>query len=193
MIYQDSKSSFDDAYRIAFPYTIVTKIKCEQLYRLGLITSYLSGSVAECGVYGGGSALILAETAGLRQLHLFDSFRGLSEPCHKDNYHRKGEFGGVKIDDIRRLFSKYTSCKIYQGWIPEVLAPVKNDEFSLVHIDVDLYEPTLSCCEFFYPKLQNGGIIVFDDYGYPDCAGATAAVNEYFGAQAGDVVIKENG
>ena len=35
-------------------------------------------------------------------------------------------------------------------------------------------------CEFFYPRMQAGGILLFDDYGYPSCPRAREAVDEFF-------------
>ncbi len=38
----------------------------------------------------------------------------------------------------------------------------------------------LDCCQFFYPWLVSGGMMVFDDPGFADCAGAKIAVDEFF-------------
>jgi len=48
-----------------------------------------------------------------------------------------------------------------------------------VHIDVDLYEPTLDSLNFFYPKLVKDGVIVCDDYGITQFPGAKKAVDEF--------------
>jgi predicted O-methyltransferase YrrM len=64
--------------------------------------------------------------------------------------------------------------------MPDTLADVERDTFSLVHIDVDLYQTAKVCCEFFYPRVCEGGIIVFDDYGFPACRGEREAADEYF-------------
>jgi O-methyltransferase len=37
----------------------------------------------------------------------------------------------------------------------------------------------LACCEFFYPRLNPGGAMIFDDYGFPSCPGVRQAVDEY--------------
>ena len=55
-----------------------------------------------------------------------------------------------------------------------------NLKFSFVHIDVDLYQPTLDCLEFFFPKLVSGGIIVCDDYNSSQFPGAKNAWDYYF-------------
>ena len=48
-----------------------------------------------------------------------------------------------------------------------------------MHIDVNLYQPTLDSLAFFYPRMQHGGIVVCDDYGFSTCPGATRAVQEF--------------
>jgi O-methyltransferase len=48
-----------------------------------------------------------------------------------------------------------------------------------VHIDVDLYQPTLDSLEFFWPRLADGGFVVVDDYGSSQFPGATTATNEF--------------
>ena len=60
---------------------------------------------------------------------------------------------------------------------------ITNDKYkeiriALLHIDVDLYKPTKTCLEYFYPHIVKGGIIILDDYGaFP---GANKAVEEFF-------------
>jgi hypothetical protein len=48
-----------------------------------------------------------------------------------------------------------------------------------VHLDVDLYEPTLACLEYFYSRLAAGGVIICDDYGAPLFPGARRAWDEF--------------
>jgi O-methyltransferase len=50
----------------------------------------------------------------------------------------------------------------------------------MVHIDADIYQSVKDSCTFFYPRLESGGIMVFDDYGFPSCPGARKAVDEFF-------------
>jgi len=56
---------------------------------------------------------------------------------------------------------------------------VSNETFRLVHIDVDLYQPTMDSLAFFYPRLSNSGVIVLDDYGFTTCPGAYKAVKTF--------------
>ncbi|KAJ8134476.1 hypothetical protein OY671_012311, partial [Metschnikowia pulcherrima] len=68
--------------------------------------------------------------------------------------------------------------ELHKGWIPERFDDVKEKHFAFVHIDVDSYQPTSDSMNFFYQRMNPGGIIVCDDYGFTTCPGATRAVNE---------------
>ena len=60
-------------------------------------------------------------------------------------------------------------------------------KLSLLHIDVDLFEPTKACLECFYTHAVRGGIVILDDYGaFP---GANKAIDEFFHDKA--VVIQK--
>ena len=44
-----------------------------------------------------------------------------------------------------------------------------------------MYEPTLAAHEYFFKRLNAGGMIICDDYGYTDFPGAKKAVDEFLG------------
>ena len=70
-------------------------------------------------------------------------------------------------------------ARLYKGWIPERFIDVSDRCFCFVHIDVDLYKPTLDSLQFFYPRMVRGGVIVCDDYGFVTCPGARQAFDEF--------------
>ena len=69
--------------------------------------------------------------------------------------------------------------KLFKGWIPDKFHEVSDKKFCLVHIDVDLYQPTLDSLNFFWDKL-NGGVLVCDDYGSLLCPGTKKAMDKIF-------------
>jgi hypothetical protein len=116
-----------------------------------------------------------------RKIHLFDSFEGLSKPGEKD-----GTFwstGGLSADEskARQNLAGFSNAAFYRGWIPERFPEVGDRSFALVHIDVDLYQPTLDSLAFFYPRMVKGGLIICDDYGFTTCPGAREAMDSFFG------------
>jgi O-methyltransferase len=146
------------------------------------------GDTAECGVRYGASSLFILN--GLndpgKEHHIFDSFEGLSEPSEED-HPKEDEQSVWKLGDLsadeqvtRNNLAAFPNCRYYKGWIPGRFDEVSDRRFSLVHIDVDLYEPTRDSLEFFYSRMHTGGIILCDDYGFTDCPGATRALDEFF-------------
>ena len=53
-----------------------------------------------------------------------------------------------------------------------------DDRFRLVHIDVDVYESAKDVFDWAWPRLAEGGMVIFDDYGCPATPGVTQFVNE---------------
>ena len=52
-----------------------------------------------------------------------------------------------------------------------ILETLAETRYRFVHIDVDIYEPTYACLEYFHPRMVEGGLIVIDDYGFPSWPG----------------------
>lgn len=147
---------------------------------------------AECGCWKGHSTYIISslikEYKKKINFHIFDSFEGLSSGENQDfsfQYNKKNQKSIEKYfigneKNLNKVLKKFEFCKIHKGWIPSKFEKVKNKKFSFVHIDVDLYDPTMNSLEFFYPRLVKGGIICCDDYNYSLFPGATKAWNNFF-------------
>ncbi len=155
----------------------------------------VQGDYVECGVWKGQSAYIISSHLKKRKnnslLHLFDSFDGgLSDKTEKDKnlaenltseriLEEKLAFSSTKAE-LEENLSKFDFLKIYEGWIPDRFHEVKDKSFCFIHIDVDLYEPTLESLNFFYSRLNQKGIIVCDDYNFCQFPGAKKAFDEFF-------------
>ena len=149
---------------------------------------------AEVGCWKGHSSFFISKLIVKHKkkikLHIFDSFEGLSEISIKDPNINK--FDKKKIKQIRSQFisdeqfvkgevlKEFDFIEVYKGWVPKKFNMVDDLRFSFVHIDVDLYEPTLKSLEFFFPRLENGGVIVCDDYNSMDFNGSKLAWDEFF-------------
>ncbi|TAL49188.1 macrocin-O-methyltransferase [Patescibacteria group bacterium] len=135
-----------------------------QIYRTVRETEKIKGDIAEVGVYKGGSAKLICE-ATKKPVHLFDTFEGLPDLCEIDNpeQFRKGDYS-AQFENVKSYLKKYPDVYFYKGLFPSTSELVKNKKFSFVHLDVDLYESTLNCLKFFYPKINRGGVIISHDY-----------------------------
>ncbi len=130
------------------------------LIQLARNVAKLQGSTAECGVLGGvGSAMICKTLEGTyqgEQRHWgFDSFEGLPEPeqvdLSKHSWQKKGSLAISPQVALNNL-ADFEFCTLVKGWIPQCFEPAKEHSFRLVHIDLDLYQPTIDSLEFFYPR-----------------------------------------
>jgi len=160
------------------------------LWSMAEATADLAGDTAECGVFDGGSSfLICLSRQQVRtwsgEHHLFDSFDGLSIPEQVDVPDDERAFRwrhhDLAVDEAVALrnLNRFGFVRSHRGWIPDRFDEVADRRFSLVHVDVDLYQPTLASLEFFYPRLVPGGVLLCDDYGFTACPGARRAFDEY--------------
>lgn len=90
----------------------------------------------------------------------------------------------VDFDEIEERFAPHDNVTLMRGWIPERFPEVADRSFCLVHIDVDLYEPTFESFKFFYDLMVPNGMMICDDYGSSFFPGARVAMDEFFADKA---------
>jgi O-methyltransferase len=147
-----------------------------------ILEKKIDGDVAECGVYRGGSARLLSTVFPNKKIYLFDSFEGMIEDDLIDEGHKKGDFKEREssLEEVQRYLSDKPNCLFYKGWIPSSTSFLTNETFSLVHLDLDLYQSTKSAIEVFWPRLVIGGSMIFDDVNWPNCPGVDKCLIECF-------------
>jgi len=166
-------------------------------------TRDLEGETAEAGVFLGlGSFLICAyrqlHEPGFRGAghHAIDSFRGF-EYAHEEDL-KPGAHGMLLVlnengpsphgyrERAEHVLDPFPEVEFHEGWIPEAFGTLEpSARYRFVHIDVDLHDPTLASLEYFFPRVVSGGVIVIDDYGFPQwpgCKTATDAFCKKYGA-----------
>lgn len=145
------------------------------------VVAHVRGDTAECGVFLGSSSYLICRALPDRTHFMFDSFAGLSGPTAVDGtYHHEGDFkNDAVLNRAKTNMQGVKNASFLPGWIPERFKEVESRTFSFVHIDVQLYQPTRDSIEFFYPRMNEGGIIVCDDYGFTNCPGARLAIDEF--------------
>jgi O-methyltransferase len=167
------------------PYTLVPPERCYILLSLARNAVNLPGDFAECGVWKGGTALLLARVLNGRTsktLYLFDSFEGLPEvDTEKDPWFQKGQYLAGCVIEVEELLRDYQCIvNIRPGWIPKTFEGLESRHYAFVHIDVDIYQSNLDCCKYFYPRMVSGGMMLFDEYAFAAAAGEKQAVDEFF-------------
>ena len=165
----------------------------------------LPGDVAEFGVYKGSSFISLLslreyfEHSESRKFFGFDIFGKFPDnlKLKSDRLFVKGfESGGdgISREDLDHyLYQKnIKNYELIEGNILETLPNfIKSNperRFSLIHVDVDVYEPIPCILENLWDKMVRGGVVVFDDYGVVE--GETIAVDEFLASRE-DIILQK--
>jgi hypothetical protein len=177
--YQD----FIQKYDKILPYTMLDYDRAFMLYQISLLSQNLVGCTAECGVYKGGSSVLIAGLSPDKTHFALDTFEGMPDIVSEIDSHKQGDFSPPNNHSLDSLFEQLPNiCKV-KGPFHETFHKIKDNIFSFVYVDADLYQSTLECCEFFYPRLTFGGIMLFDDYLQNSTRGVKKAVDEFFWEQ----------
>ncbi len=162
------------------------------------------GSIVECGVYKGGSMMaaaltLLSEKVTDRELHLFDTFEGMSQPTAEDvdlfgepvdeeydRHQTNGSEGWLVCSEERVheavLSTGYPPDRVHmvKGKVEDTVPGAAPAEIALLRLDTDWYESTKHELEHLLPRLVSGGVLIIDDYGH--FQGARKATDEHFAA-----------
>ena len=152
------------------------------LWQLVKQTRHVAGDLAEVGVAGGGTARLMCEVKGDKKLHLFDTFEGMPETDKsKDGIFTKGDFSTVRLDRTKNYLKAYSNVVFHPGFFPDTTSVLEPDtRFSFVHLDADIHRSTLDGLNYFYPRLNRGGVIVSHDYSHVTTPGVKMAFDEFF-------------
>ncbi|MEK9570669.1 MAG: TylF/MycF/NovP-related O-methyltransferase [Paracoccaceae bacterium] len=174
---------FSHTLSMVSKYSLVSNDRIWVLNCLAKQALHVEGEFWECGVYKGGTAMMLAQvvsTAKDKKLRLFDTFEGMPATDPNLDYHREGDFSDNSLSAVRQRVGCESFVEFHAGLIPKTFKDLGSRDIAFAHVDVDIYQSVLDCCEFIYPRLSPGGVLVFDDYGFPSCPGARAAVDGFF-------------
>lgn len=165
----------------------------------------LPGEVMEFGVYKGASLVRLLsfrellENDSCRKIIGFDAFGKFPDNLKLDSdkkFVRQFESAGghgIGKTDLENILNKkgFRNYELIEGDIletlPEYLHQNPTLKIALLHIDVDVYDPTKLILENLWGKIVKGGIVMLDDYGLVE--GGTRAIDEFFRDK--DVVIRK--
>lgn len=160
----------------------------DRLYTIYQCVANMKGknhiTMAEVGVYKGGTTRFMAEAAlsfGLAYSHFaFDTFEGHDrKDITTNDTHKARQFDDTSLEAVKEYLSGYPGVNIFKGRFEDTCGAISKREFDFVYLDVDLYAPTLHGLRFFSSRLPIGGLILVDDYGTKSCPGVRQAVDEF--------------
>lgn len=188
--------------RAVRPYTMTS---LDKLHALISATRYVArhdipGDMVECGVWRGGSMHAVARTldgVGVRNrdLYLYDTYEGMTEPTVKDIRHDGNSAAGqlaardkssaiwacASLEDVRAGFESipYPSERLHfvKGPVEQTVPGTLPDQIAILRLDTDWYESTAHELAHMYDRLVPGGVLMIDDYAY--WQGSRLATDEF--------------
>lgn len=167
------------------------------------------GAVIECGVFMGGGLFTWAQLSAImepvnhnRRIIGFDSFEGFPSLSQQDRSpdgapEEHKQAGAYRYDaqaelehsaalyDLNRPVGHIPRVELVRGdatkTIPGWLAGNPHAVVALLHLDFDLYEPTVAALRTFVPRMPRGAVIAFDELNQKQWPGETLAVLEEVG------------
>lgn len=176
------------------------------LYELFRNTINLPGDIVELGVFRGQTLMMWANFLECRNIGDrtkkvwgFDNFRGFRKlrredgPSYKHVHKRKDDYGAGYFEDVLNEAIRIFDQDRFVPWknrielvkgdvektIPQFVKKNPGLRISLLHFDIDLYEPTMMGLKHLFPLVVPGGVVVFDEYGVLEWGGESAAVEKY--------------
>ena len=167
----------------------------------------LPGSVVELGVFKGASFMTFLKLCdvycagdSLKKVIGFDTWTGFVDLDEKDgavNIQRDKVVGGfnaatflpvlkaaIDIEKRDSMIPRFARAELVPGdcrkTIPEYLHRNPGLRISLLHLDLDLYEPTKVALEHLYDRVVPGGVVILDEYGMEGFPGESQAFDEFF-------------
>ena len=177
----------------------------------------IPGAIVECGVYRGGSVMaaascLLRDAPPRREIWLYDTFDGMTEPDDVDVRLRDGlaaadvhererslpsqqqsDWFWVRagLDSVRENVSMtgYPDALLHYvvGRVEDTIPEQAPESIALLRLDTDWYASTKHELEHLVPRLSPGGVLIVDDYHY--WQGSRKAVDEYFRSRGGNAPL----
>lgn len=163
----------------------------------------IKGSIVECGVHQGGGLMTWAQVSATlepynyhRKIVGFDTFEGFPAVATQDGRGenaRRGAFreafdthaelsASIAEFDSNRFISQIPKVELIKGdaneTIPRYIAENPHLLISLLYLDFDIYQPTMTALAHLLPRIPKGGIVAFDEVNNSDWPGETSALIE---------------
>ena len=129
----------------------------------------IPGDVVELGCFKGTTSILIQKTLDQfncdKELHVYDSFKGLPKKSKEDLSFSQGFLKTQKeslIDNFKNYNVKLP--KIHEGWFKDTLPSELPKKICFAHLDGDFYSSTKESLLYVYSNLSKGAIVVIDDY-----------------------------
>ena len=118
---------------------------------------------------------------------LMDTFAGVDSSLLTGKYEKlKGTkqtsaYGDATLEKLKTKLQHIKNVRFVEGSIPSTLERINKDQVkpTFLHIDMNNPIPEVAALDFFYPLMETGSVVIFDDYGFPGYEQQNDAINEW--------------
>lgn len=162
-----------------------------------VVDNRITGSFVECGIAAGNNLAAMCKAG--RHGYGYDSFEGIPWAGPKDT-EQPGigsvsmidpskigvlESSGItshSMDQVKVNMEKWgiSNYSLVKGWFQNTV-PKWLGEIAVLRLDGDLYDSTYVCLQYLYPSLNEGGILIVDDWRLGGCR---QAFEDYFSGRS---------
>lgn len=152
--------------------------------------------LAECGVCDGlsifyaiNAAKDMDKTYGA---YLYDAWGAMREDLLMESEKDfAGDYEYLSMQATQKNLSMFEASTLFfnRGYIPESFNTAQNPESIVwLHIDLNAAKATIAALDFFWGKLENGGVVLFDDYAHPGYEDTRRSIDEWIETKKGTLL-----
>ena len=206
-------AEFAALYPRCQPCSMVDVVKQYALYQgvCHVLAAGVPGAMVECGVWKGGCCMLMALTAQAqgaadRDIYLYDTFAGMSQPGAVDVSHTgavatpqwqekqtatHNQWCYAALEEVKQNLATtgYEEQRLHfvPGRVEDTIPGTVPDKIAVLRLDTDWYESTYHELVHLYPRLSANGILILDDFFY--WQGQRKAVERYFSERRIDMTF----
>lgn len=194
MRYEEIKKSLIDAgiEEEKFNKTIQARLMVEIQARVNFLRDFASMHteekdlcVAEGGVFQGMFAAEINRYFPNNKLYLFDTFEGFDKKdveveiaCNYSNV-KERYYNETSQEIVLNKLPYKKNAIIKKGFFPDTTADMPEEKYIFVNLDFDLYAPILAGLRYFFPRMDEEGIILVHDFFTKFYCGVATAIEAY--------------
>lgn len=151
-----------------------------------IINRKVEGAVAELGVFRGVFSKLINGKFKDKKMYLFDTFESFDMEEFQEELDRgrcesdfREEFLNTSVSLVMDKMLYPNQIEVRKGFFPDSLVGMQEETYCFVSIDVDFEKSILEGLRYFYPRLNEGGVIFIHDYNNYFLEGVKLAVNAY--------------
>jgi|GEM_PF-412940 len=180
--------------------TLIDEMRLYEIWQLAGQVGHLPGDGIEVGCWRGGTGCLIgiriAQTTPSASVFLCDTFSGVVKAGPRDHIYRGGEHADTSQQLVEELANQLDLHQVHvlAGMFPEETGQLLDGrQFKFAHVDVDVYQSAKDSFEWLLPRMVDGAIIVFDDYGFASTNGIRNFIDELQGRPEVAVMRNLNG